>query len=446
MFLLSLKNILRNRSVIFALLLLFVLGITSVVIGRQFIQKQQRAIRQTTKFQQEQIDRNVTFFDKEMGLLLYYLKFSVVNNFEPITALSIGQRDVEPTIKSLTIRGLEAQVYDTDLNNPNNLLSGNLDLGFVIIYLFPLLIISLSYTIYSEEVELGTWSLVHVQTKSKHFFLVKKLFVIMMLVFLTLFVLLFFAVIILDILFDSRFLFFLITSFLYLLFWFALCFFIVSFKKNSSGNAIILLSIWLCLTILIPAFINNYVINKYPIPEALSTLVKQRDGYHNKWDLDKKQTVEKFYEIYPQFRKYELPDKTFSYFWYYGMQHMGDFEAQNDSKIMRQKIIERQQFSNDFGMFIPSIHTQLLFNDIALSGSENQMQFLDYTRKFHEDLRLHFYPKIFEQLNVNEHDWKQYKVDYYNQRLNINWFESLLPFLVAILILTICSILFIRFN
>ena len=86
-----------------------------------------------------------------MGLLLYYVKFSLVNKTFPINSLAIGQRDVNPSIQSVTIRGLEGQKYDSELNNPSNLLLGNLDFSFVLIYLFPLLIIAFTYNIVSEE-------------------------------------------------------------------------------------------------------------------------------------------------------------------------------------------------------------------------------------------------------------------------------------------------------
>ncbi len=81
-----------------------------------------------------------------------------------------------------------------------------------------------------------------------------------------------------------------------------------------------LLSVWIFLIIILPAAVNNYVVNKYPVPEALETTVKQRKGYHEKWDLDKKSTMDRFYAHYPQFNEYTLPDKEFSWLWYYAMQ------------------------------------------------------------------------------------------------------------------------------
>ena len=130
---LIIKQFIRNRGVKSGLLLLFFIGILSLMIGKQFVAKQAQAVAETVKFQQEHIDRNVQYHEAEMGLLLYYLRFGLVNETNPLNALSIGQRDVNASIQSLTIRGLENQKYDTDLNNPLNLLLGNLDFSFVLI-------------------------------------------------------------------------------------------------------------------------------------------------------------------------------------------------------------------------------------------------------------------------------------------------------------------------
>ena len=53
-------------------------------------------------------------------------------------------------------------------------MSGNLDLGFVIIYLFPLVLIAMTFNLYSEEKELGTWRILAAQTSGKVTFLLKN--------------------------------------------------------------------------------------------------------------------------------------------------------------------------------------------------------------------------------------------------------------------------------
>lgn len=412
MYSLILKQFIRSRAIIVTLILILTMGVISIFIGRQYLVKEEQNIAEVTRQQAEHIQRNVQYHEDNIGGLLYYLRFAFINKPDRLSALSIGQRDINPGVQSVTIRNLEAQKYDTDLSNPANLLSGNLDLGFVIIYLFPLVIIAFTYNLLSEEQEGGTWRMVAVQSKSPWRFLLLKMSGRAIVIYGTLLVLLLIAILVLTLPFNSSLFAFFLLSVLYLLFWFALSFAVVSFQKNSSFNALMLLSIWVVLAIVLPAAANNYVAGKYPVPEALSTIIKQRDGYHQKWDVDRKVTMEKFYEHYPQFRKYGVPGGEFSYTWYYAMQQMGDDESIEDSKAMREKILQRESLSRKLSIAIPTMHTQLLFNDLASTGLQNHIRFLDQTTAFHEKMRLYFYPRIFENAPVKNENWNSFQPEY----------------------------------
>ena len=426
MYLLIAKQFIRSKIVQLSLLLLLALGVMSVLIGKQFLQKQERTLANVTQHQQEHIARNVELHT-EMGLLLYYLRFTLIDQPDRIAGLSIGQRDVNPSVQSVTIRTLEAQLYDTDLNNPSKLQSGNLDLGFVIIYLLPLVVIAFSFNLLSEEKEAGTWRLIAVQSNSTLRFLWMKLSVRMLLTYCMLGGILFFAYLILSLPADKQLIAFISVAILYTAFWFAFCFWVVSFQRNSSFNALTLLSAWVILAVLLPASVNNYVANLYPVPESLAAMVKQREGYHEKWDMEKNLTMDKFYAHYPQFKKYGVPQETFNWTWYYAMQQMGDDESLEESKAMRAKIKQRENASRWLATAIPTMHTQLVFNDIARTSLSSHLQLLDQTRDFHERLRLYFYPKIFENAPVKSEDWEKFKPEYARAENTISITHALLP-------------------
>ena len=431
---LILKNFLRSNSVRIGVIFLLLAGIISLFVGRQFIDKQHQSITETALHQKEHIARNVKNHQDEIGLLLYYLKFSIVNNTLPINALSIGQRDVNPSIQSVTIRTLEAQKYDSDLNNPSNLLLGNIDFSFVLIFLFPLLVIAFTYNIISEEKESGTWRIVVIQSKSPFLFIFQLFAIRFLIIFLVLLKTLFSSVIFLGIPIDAAFWTYLITSTLYLIFWFCVCFWVASLHKSSNFNAVILLSIWIFLIIILPASINNYLVSKYPTPEALETTLKQRKGYHEKWDMDKQKTVDKFFVHYPQFNKFKMPAGDFNWLWYYAMQQMGDDESAKKSQELRAKLEKRNRLSANIAQFIPTLHLQVQLNEIAKSGLENQLLFLYETGKFHEKNRLYFYPKIFSGASVNSQNWSQFKVQTFTDKSSINYPKLFVPLLLFILL------------
>lgn len=209
----------------------------------------------------------------------------------------------------------------------------------------------------------------------------------------------------------------------------------VSFLKNSSFNALALISIWVVLTILFPAVVNNYVINKYQVPEALDAMVEQRDGYHEKWDMEKSATMDGFFEAYPQFKKYPVPEDEFSWIWYYGMQHMGDLAARETSAEMMEKVMLRNKVSEKVALFVPTMHAQLSFNNLAGTDMISHLDFLKSLTEFHTNLREGFYTKIFDERSADSVDWNKYQVTYYTAKRDIDWGYLTLPTLLITIIL-----------
>ncbi len=431
---------LRSKEAKTGSLLIFVLGVISIFLGHRHLERHKEEIAEVQLHQKEHFDRQVELHNEDLGLLLYYAKFANINELSPLSGVSIGQSDVNPTVKKITIKTFEAQRFDTDLVNPMSLQSGNLDLSFVIIYLFPLLIIVLSFNVLSEEIETGSWQLISTQTTSRSKFIANKLFVRFSWVLMVLLALFLTAKFVLGFAFNVHALMIFAISILYILFWFALSFLVISYKKSSGFNALLLLSGWLTLILLIPAGINAYVSSKYPVPEALSTAIAQRDGYHTKWDTDKRATIESFYQHYPQYRSYGYPTDGFNWLWYYAMQQMGDDESQPQQDELNKKIGQRSELSDRISSFIPNMHAQLAFNQLAGTSTIRHMSFLNKIKASHEELRLFFYPKIFEGENADTINWDEIKPQLHKGVIEKQVLKNLLPLLLASLVPLIISI------
>ncbi|WP_255518036.1 DUF3526 domain-containing protein [Fulvivirga sp. M361] len=442
------KQFLRTGTCRLGLGLVLFLGLISIITGKQFLNDQEKVASEVVERQLDHIKRNIEFHSDDLGLLLYYLKFTLVNEHDPLSALAIGQKDLNPSVQHVKILTLEGQKYDTDLVNPTKLLYGNLDLSFVLIYVFPLLIIAFTFNLRSEEEETGTWKIVSVMSKSNLKFLLSKLLVRLILLVLLMSFLYLVASIVLNISWGELSFAFFVVGFVYILFWFALSFWIISLKRASNFNALVLLSFWLMLVILSPSVVNTIITNRLPVPEALTTMIRQRDGYHQKWDMDKRGTMEKFYDSYPQFETYGYPpEEGFSWLWYYAMQHLGDEESREESLSMRTKIMQRANLSRKWAKFVPSMHTQLAFNDIAGTGLINHLNFLQHTNTFHENTRLYFYPKIFSNGTAEDVDWDQFKPVYFeDERSSFDWLGNLIPLCTGIVFFFGLSGLSIRNN
>ena len=441
---LYLQQCIRSKEVWVSLLLITLLGIVGIIIGNRHVERQKEAIAEVKTYQEHHFDRQVALHNDDLGLLLYYANFAYIHALDPLAGISIGQSDVHPTVKRITIKTFEGQKYDTDLVNPMNLQSGNLDLSFVVIYLFPLLVIVLTFNVVSEETETGTWRLVAIQARSKLGFVLSKLLVRFVLLSLVLVFLFVTAKLVQDLPLDGAYFWMLGLSFLYLLFWFILAFCMISFKKTSGFNALLLLSVWLVVIILLPAGINAYVAYKYPVPEALSTAIAQRDGYHTKWDTDKRATLEKFYQHYPQFKKYGYPTEGFSWLWYYAMQQMGDDDSRLEQESLNRKIELRERASRQIASVVPNMHLQLLFNELAGTSTSQQMKYLEATDGFHEKLRLYFYPKIFNGKSARTINWKEFTPEYYTAQNEIQPVRMLAPILIASVLILLLSVPMLR--
>jgi ABC-2 type transport system permease protein len=431
-------QMIRSRLVLGSLLLVGLLGALGILIGHQYLKNKKEAIQQVHAYQQEHMERHVALHQDDLGLLLYYLQFAYVKPHKPLAGFSIGQSDIHPNVQRITIKTLEGQRYDTDLVNPVSLQSGNLDLAFVLLYVFPLLIIVLSFNILSEEMERGTWTLVAVQARSKWAYLRTKFAVRAFLVFALWCLLLLVAISVLEVPWNLDLAVVAILSLAYLGFWFLLCYLVIGLKGATGYNAMALLAIWLFLLVLCPAALSAYLSKAYPVPEALTTMIKQRDGYHTKWDTDKMETLEAFYGHYPQFKSYGYPTEGFTWLWYYAMQQLGDDDAAQDTKALLKKMRAREKASAQLSSLLPNVHLQLSFNQLAGTSLREHLHFLEGTAHYHEHLRLFFYPKIFSNAGVDTVPWSGFVPENHENEETLVPMSAFFPMAMALLLTAFC--------
>lgn len=434
------KQFYRNKAYTSALVFLLMAGIMAIYTGKKFLDRNQHIIAKSEQFQKESIRKNVNYHKDDLGLILYYVKFNLVNETPKLAALNIGMRDVNPSVQGVTIRNLEEQRYNTDFYNPASAAAGNFDFSFVLVFLFPLIIVAFCYNIISEEEESGRWKLLSVQSRDLGKLLDIKLLIRFLAVSAVYFLLILIAFIWIFIPLSMIFLAFIMAGWLYIVFWFVLCRWIVSFRKSSAQNALILLIVWVGINFIVPMSSNILIQKFYPVQESLKAVMQQREGYHNKWDEPKQPTMQKFYKAYPQFAKFTVKeDDSFSWTWYYAMQHMGDLEASLSSQHYNEKMAKRNQAAEILGYFLPNIHTQLEGSRLAETGMDNHLDFGIGLKKFHEEKRLFFYPLIFSGQHPDVVDWNRQTVKSFREDVPLDPAALFLPYVLIIAILLILS-------
>ncbi|MEL7425500.1 MAG: hypothetical protein AAFN81_21095, partial [Bacteroidota bacterium] len=104
--------------------------------------------------------------------------FNYIYHFKtpsPALVYSMGQAEQYGFYKRVTFW---ASPYDADMTqeiaNPERLQTGTLDFSFALLFLLPLLLLTLLYNIKSMEAEQGFLSLIEVQTAAKHTWLLSR--------------------------------------------------------------------------------------------------------------------------------------------------------------------------------------------------------------------------------------------------------------------------------
>lgn len=437
---LELKNFLGARIAAYSLLAFLLAGAFSAIYSNSLIEKQKAILAEIPGHQSDHLSKQLELNKADLGNLLYYLQFSAAHQPSSWAGFSIGQRDVNPYNLKVRMLALEGQLYDSEFSNPNSLLFGNFDPSFIIIFLLPLLVIAFTYDVVSFDIESGSWNLLRSQPVSLARVVLWRLLVRFAVLCGITFAFVFAANLYLGGKIDERLAYALLSAFAYMAFWFLLAAFISSFLKNSSFNAISLIGAWIFLAILLPAFLNLAISTAFPVSESFDLTIAMREGYHQKWDRRKAETMEKFYADYPDYRDFPIPEDKFSWGWYYAMQNMGDKESANSAAKYIEKLEMRDKYTNLAALFIPTINTQAAFSSIAQNDLRNHLDYLGSVKNLHKEIREYFYPYIFRNSKVEEVDWNAIpKHSFENEQIKPAFPSSVFAVFAAAILLFIAA-------
>lgn len=340
----------------------------------------------------------------EAGELLYYLAVPAPQPPDPLSALASGRAGVETANLRVRLLALEGQLYEQETLNPRLAEAGRLDLGFVLIALLPLFVIAITYDLVSGERERGTWRLAQLFAPSRRLVAAKTTARALLVGGLVaLLAAIGAAVAGLD--GDSRAGWAAAVIALHTVFWFALCLLVATGRRSSTANAMVLVGVWVALTFLAPAVLSLVNQALHPVPEALELTVRQRQGYHEAWDLPREETMEEFYADYPEWNEWVVPQDRFTWAWYYAMNHRGDQAAREVSRAYREILNRRDEWARRWSLLVPPLATRIALDRLASTDLGAQLAYQEAVRGFHERLKTHFQPILFAETPHPEVDW-----------------------------------------
>ncbi|EAY28007.1 DUF3526 domain-containing protein [Microscilla marina] len=412
------KNLIANRVMVLIFLLLIMSGAYSIYYGQSEIKQQKQRIAYLKKQEQIRLDTirqrmkadtsiqvNKAAFQRATNpaQLNRFVKTYAINPPAPMASLSLGQRDLQPYYLRLDATAFYKQINTSEIKNPLKLFTGNFDLAFVLVYLFPLVIILLTYDIYSAEKEQGTLPLLASQPLQVSQVMGAKLSFRLLLVLGLGLLLTLLGVLLNGIAVSAQVGQWLGVVSVYIVFWFALMYGVVFLRKSSAFNAIIGLGTYLVLTLVLPALLN-IIINIQAPPPAKNEMTNMiRTQFTNQWGNPKSWVFNDFYPKYPQ---YNDGDTLSFNKWFYAGYLLMDEKAHKIQQKFKEQMQKRQALSKRWLWITPAALVQEKLNEIAQTDYQAQQRYLQKAQEFHAKLKNFYYPKIFkdQKMTVQELD------------------------------------------
>lgn len=295
----ELRVLTRDRTLVFALPLYVVILLYGVLSGTGWKERLQERTDAAVSSANENTERRTRILEEMLSGKREYRfaddprvagVFARLMGFEMATkppsataAIAVGQSDVEPSYLRVQWKSMFKQTNVDEIASPRILETGPMDLGFVIVYLYPLLIIALSYNILSSERESGTQTLLLSQPVSVSQFVVAKVLlrgavVIGTGTLVTTVGLLAWNPDILDAGSMWRIAGFVLAMGLYGAFWFGVSVLVNAFMAKSATNALVMIVSWIALVVVVPAAVNLVGKSLYPLPSRIEMVNALREG------------------------------------------------------------------------------------------------------------------------------------------------------------------------
>jgi ABC-2 type transport system permease protein len=387
--------------------LVWLVGCYGIYAGTTEIARQRQHLAELPALARHNADELKVKFPTpaDAGEIGYYRTTFAAHHPTAWAGLSLGLRDVNPYYLKLRLLGLQGQLYASENVNPAKALSGNFDLAFVLVHLFPLLIIALSFNLLSGEREQGILTLLLAQPVRAGQVVGAKLAFRLALVLGLALGLSAVAVAWVGVPLDARLGLWLALVGLYCLFWFGIAYAVTALQRTSAFNAVALVGAWLMLVVLVPGLLNVYVQATRPVPQGLALTIRQREAIHGGWDQPKAATMHRFFARYPQYRDTATIRERFVWRWYYAFQHLGDESVQPLATAYATGLRQRYDLTTRLSWLSPALTAQTSLNALAGTDLPAHLAFQQSATRYHTALRAFYYPFLFNKTPFTHADY-----------------------------------------
>jgi ABC-2 type transport system permease protein len=329
----------------------------------------------------------------------------------PLAPLALGQSDMLPDLYSIEMVSRVEFMYDSEIENPWNLLTGRFDFAFVITYLLPLFVLGWSYNLLAGEREQGTLRLVLSQPVRLGTVVAGKVAVRAAVVGLWC------AVVPLAVLLVLRRepgeggLVQLVAAgaliAAYALFWFALAVVVDAFSRSSALGALVLVASWVALVLIFPVALSLGAAVASPAPSRAELATDTRIitaqslvRFAEKWRSEYRH-IQDPEQLLPKAGRFEVSERMRAFIL---TSRELDVRLESALEAFDTQLAGQQAIVDRFGVLSPAIVVHEGLCALAGNGTRRYQQFQDQVTTFHAEWRRFFEPRIAEGIAITEAD------------------------------------------
>jgi ABC-2 type transport system permease protein len=395
----ELRLLWQNRLFKWLMLAYVLTSLLALIWGQMSLQReyQQRALSEANyQIELANYQEDAPIEPYAAGYFGYYQFHPVWQTPSAWTALIHGERSEAATHMRVRLLGLQGQLSNTATGNIAAMPIGKLDLGFIWIYLMPLLIAALSLNLLAEEKASGRWSLLASQVTNSGLLLSKKMLIAAGLLAVVNLLILLSAVVMTDIRFDLMLWQVAAVLLVYQVCWFAITGCIISLQRSAIFNNLLFISLWIVFAFVLPGLAYLYQTQQQQPAEHVSMIFDQREFMHDSWDRDQQADFDDYLQDYPQWQATRpILDKPFDWRWYYAMQHMSDVIVADAVEQFRESRIHSYRLGDQFAWLSPVMRLQYSMNRLADTDMLASQSFLDQIADYQQQLRDYFFAFYF---------------------------------------------------
>jgi ABC-2 type transport system permease protein len=398
----------RQRLAMMALALLALLTSAALMAGIAEVSRQRAAIAAIPAAQAEDIAAVAAYVDRtrDAGSAAYYSFHPTWDAPAPLAFAALGMRDVAPYILRVRALGLEAQIYDGDIFNPELALPGRFDFAFVLVFLAPLFVIALFYDLVSGEREAGRLRTLDALPNGGRALWRRRTALRLALLWAALGIPFGVAALVEGVA-GSTIAIVLALIPAYLLFWVALTSLVGRLRWNSETNAATMATTWLVLVLIAPTLANVAINAAIPVDQGAEIALAQREAVNRAWDIPREDTMRRFYTSHPKWSDSAPLGPEFHYKWYLAFHQNGDESVRNRVRAYRSGLETRDAAGRALGWVLPSVGVQALLTRLAETDIIAQLVYQNRIREFHKRLRAFYYDYLFRDWSFKRGDFSR---------------------------------------